>query len=189
MRNKVIPFRQGKRRRPVWFDVEDRERLNVRLSIPFRGIWNSVQSIHKDYPPTGFAKKALQATAAAEKAGGLFYFENDFMKSTKYDIFGMLVKELYIDNNAWIENLWYPVINAFKKKLLWDTLTPDGRSKEKWTKRLQVCGTTKDDIKLGQDVIVKVTQRLCEDILGTRYTEQALEKRYINKMKRTRERN
>ncbi|MHB1012309.1 MAG: hypothetical protein ACYC37_05320 [Desulfobacteria bacterium] len=72
MAEKVSLIRPGKRRRPVWFDIEDRERLIVRLRIVFKGLWQSVESIHKDYPPTGFAKKALQAAAAAEKAGGLF---------------------------------------------------------------------------------------------------------------------
>ncbi len=187
MEGKVSPVRSGKRRRPVWFDIEDRERLVVRLRVIFQGIWNAVQSVHKEFPPTGFGKKALQAATEAEKAGGLFYFKDNFMKSVKYDAFGVAIKEIYIDNNAWIENLWYPTIDEFKRKLLWDTLTPDARSKEKWTKRIQICGITRDDIKLGQDVIVKITQRLCEDILGIGYTEQALEKRYINKKKRTRE--
>lgn len=70
----VIPVRPGKRRRPIWFDIEDRERLTVRLSIVFRGIWQSVQAIHKEYPPTRFGKKALQAATVAENAGGLFYY-------------------------------------------------------------------------------------------------------------------
>lgn len=81
--------------------------------------------------PTGFGKKALQASAEAEKAGGLFHFKNDFMKSVKYDAFGVTIKEIYIDNNAWIENLWYPTLNEFKRKLLWDTLTPDCAVKRK----------------------------------------------------------
>jgi hypothetical protein len=187
MDGKVIPIRSGRRRRPLWFDIEDRERLVVRLRIIFQGYWNALQSVHKEFPPTGFAKKALQAAAAAEKAGGSFYFANDFMKTAKYDVFGMVIEEVYIDNNAWLENLWFPTAIEFKQKLLWDTLTPDARSKEKWTKRLQVCGIAREDIKLGQDVIVKITQRLCEDILGVDYTEQALEKRYVNKIKRTRE--
>ena len=75
----------------------------------------------------------------------------------------------------------------FKGKLLSDTLTPDPRSKEKWKKRLFVCGKEWRDVYLGQDTAVKVTVRLCEDILGQNFSEQAMEKRFINWRKRTRE--
>lgn len=187
MGDKIIPIRPGKRRRPVWFDVEDRERLTVRLSIVFRGIWQSVQEIQKEYPPTGFGKKALQAATVAENAGGLFYYGEDFTKAIRRDTIGLVIKEIYIDNNAWIENLWYPVIVEFKGKLLWDTLTPDPRSKEKWNSRLLVCGKKWIDVSLGQDTVVRVTARLCDDILGQSFSEQALEKRFIGWRKRTRE--
>ena len=187
MEGKVIPARIGRRRRPIWFDVEDRERVIVRLSIVFQGIWNSVQEIHKQYPPTGFGKKILRATATAEEAGGLLYMGPGFKKSLIHDAFGTVIKEMLVDRNAWIDNMWFPILAEFKGKLLWDTLTPEPRSKEKWKKRLLVCGKKWSDVDLGQDTIVKITVRLCEDKLGRNFSEQAIEKRFISWRKRTRE--
>ena len=110
-----------------------------------------------------------------------------FMNTVIHDAFGMVLKELYVDNNSWIDNLWFPTAIAFKGKLLRDTLTPDLRSKEKWNKKLLVCGKKWSDVELGQDTIVKITARLCEVILSQNFSEQALEKRFINWRKRTRE--
>jgi len=187
MADRIIPFHAGKRRRPIWFDVEDRERLIVRLNVPFQGIWQAVQEIHKKHPPTGFGKKILQAAAMAEEAGALLYSRPDFKKSLAHDAIGTVIKEVWIDRNTWIENLWFPIVVEFNGKLLWDTLTPDPRSREKWKKRLLVCGKKWSDVDLGQDTIVKITVRLCEDILGQNFSEQAIEKRFINWRKRTRE--
>src|SRR3970040_1139982 len=104
MEDRIIPIRSGKRRRPIWFDVEDREKVIVRLSNVFQGIWNSVQEIHKQYPPTGAGKMILRAAGTAEEAGGLLYMGPGFMKSLNRDAIGTVIKEMYIDRSAWIEN-------------------------------------------------------------------------------------
>ena len=187
MGGKIVPIRSGRRRRPIWFDVEDRERIIVHLTIVFQGFWQSVQEIHKQYPPTGYAKKILQAAAMADDTGGKLYSGPGFKKSISHDVFGTVIKEMYIDHNAWIDNMWFPVLAEFRGKLLWDTLTSEPRSKEKWKKRLFVCGKEWRDVELGQDTAVKITVRLCEDILGGKFSEQAIEKRFINWRKRTRE--
>lgn len=175
MGDKIVPIRSGKRRRPIWFDIEDRERLVVRMTIIFQGYWESVNGLHKKYPSTGFTKKVLKAAAMAKGTGTQLMSGPGFMNTAIHDVFGMLIKELYVDKNGWIDNLWVPTAVVFKGKLLWDTLTPDLRSKEKWKKRLQVCGKKWSDVELGQDTIVKITARLCEDILGQKFREQALD--------------
>ena len=86
--------RPRKRRRPIWFDVEDRERVITRLSIIFKAYWESVQELHKQYPPTGFAKKILQASAMAEETGALLFSGPGFKKSLLHDAFATLIKEL-----------------------------------------------------------------------------------------------
>jgi len=185
MEGKVVPIRYGRRRRPIWFDVEDRERLIVRLSILCQGIWRSVQETHKKHPPTGIGKKALEAAAKAEEAGGLLYVRPGFMKFIRDDAMGMVIKQMYIDNNAWIENLWFPILAEFKGKMLWDTLTPDPRSKEKWRKRLLVCDKTVKDLELGRDVTVYLTERLLRETTNLRISGDALEKRLIKSSRST----
>ena len=187
MADKFLRIYPGKRRRPIWFDVEDRERVITRLSIIFQAYWESVQELHKQYPPTGFAKKILQASAMAEETGARLFSGPGFKKSFLHDAFGTVIKELYVDRNAWIDNMWFPTAVEFKGKLLWNTLTSEPRSKEKWEKRLLVCGKKWSDVNLGQDTIVKITVRLCEDILGQNFSEQAIEKRFVSWRKRTRE--
>jgi len=177
----------GRRRRPIWFDVEDRERLIVRLNVLFQGIWRTVQKVHKDHPPTGFGKKILRAAAMAEETGVQLYSGPGFKESFVHDAFGTVIKEVWIDRNAWIENMWFPIVAEFKGKLLWDTLTPDPRSKEKWKKRLLVCDKTIKDLKLGRDVTVYITQRLCQEILNHYISSDALEKRLLKSSSRTRE--
>ncbi len=187
MGDRINPIRSAKRRRPIWFDVEDRERLVARMTVIFHGYWRSVQELQKKYPATGFAKRVLQAAAMAEETGTRLLSGPGFNKTVMHDAFGTVIKLLYVDKNGWIDNLWFPTAAAFKGKLLWDTLTADPRSKEKWNKRLLVCGKKWSDVELGQDTIVRITAQLCEDILGRKFSEQAIEKRFINWRKRTRE--
>ena len=185
MEGKIVPIRSVRRRRPIWFDVEDRERLIAHFSPRCQAFWESVQAIHRKHPPTGFAKKILEAAALAEETGTFLYSGRDFKKSLIHDAYGMAIKEVCIDRNAWIENLWFPFLAAYDGKMLWEILTPDPRLKDKWKKRLLVCDKTIKDLKLGKDVMVYLTERLLRETTNLRISGDALEKRLTKSIRST----